>query len=146
MENKKSNLENHGQTNILIYGVPKVGLTTLAAKFPQPLFLNISDDVSRLDVPAVKIDSWPHFLKVAKDVSLDSSKFKTLVVSHIEGLWQILCDHITKESNGKNGTAAHNISELSFAEWRQALQLFEEKLIKLTRSQSFCRICSHQQR
>lgn len=117
--------------SLLIYGCPKVGLSTLAAEFPDPIFLNLRDDLSRLKAREIKVTDWAGFINAGAELSQGKYKFKTLVLAHIEDLWSMLTDHITKNSNQKNGTAANNISELSYGDWRQAMQIFEEKLEKL---------------
>jgi hypothetical protein len=120
-----------GNRSLLLYGSPKVGLSTLAAEFPDPLFLNLRDDLSRMKVKEIKITDWTGFINAGAELSQGKHSFKTLVLAHIEDLWSMLTDHITKSSNQRNGTAANNLSELSYGDWRQALQIFEEKLDKL---------------
>ena len=118
--------------SILIYGVPKIGLSTLANSFPDPLFLNLDDDLTYLEPKKeIKVSNWDDFIKAGSEISEGKHPSQTLVVAHTERLWQFACDHVTNLANGKNGTKAENISELSFSEWRMAMDLFETKLKKL---------------
>lgn len=121
----------NGNRSLLIYGCPKTGLSTMAAQFPDPLFLNLRDDLTRLNAREIKITDWTGFINAGAELSQGKHVFKTLVLAHVEDLWAMLTDHITKNSNQKNGTIASNISELSYGDWRQAMQIFEEKLDKL---------------
>jgi hypothetical protein len=118
--------------SLLIYGQPKIGLSTLASSMPDPLFLNLDDHLTHLkDVKEIDITCWQDFITAGAEISDGKQPSQTLVVSHTERLWGYVCDHLTKTSNGKNGTTAQNIAELSFAEWRMAIDLFEKKLAKL---------------
>jgi len=126
-----TNNHTNGKHSLLIYGCPKIGLSTLAAQFPDPLFLNLRDDLSRVNAREIKITDWTAFINAGAELSQGKHVFKTLVLAHIEDLWSMLTEHITNNSNQKNGTAANNLSELSYADWRQALLIFEEKLEKL---------------
>ena len=57
---------------IFIYGAPKIGKTTLAARFPNNLLLgvehgfNLIDDISAVDVP-----TWAEFKKYVKQLEND---------------------------------------------------------------------------
>lgn len=119
--------------SIMIYGAPKVGLTELAGRFPGPIaYFSLRDDPGRIRAEVFPIPDWPSFLKTAGEVHARKGDFRTVVLAHVEDLWSMLCDFTTRSSNQKNGSAASNLSELSYADWRQALQLFEEKLAKFT--------------
>jgi hypothetical protein len=118
--------------SILIYGQPKIGLSTLASQMPDPLFLNLDDDLSYLEPKKeIKVTCWNDFIRAGAEICEGKHPASTIVVSHIERFWTYVCDHITTVANGKNGTRAENISELSFSDWRMAIDLFENKLKKL---------------
>lgn len=119
--------------SILIYGVPKIGLSTLASQMPDPLFLNLDDNLDYLaPKKEIRITNWQDFIKAGSEICEGKHPAATIILSHLERLWQYTCDHVTEQANGKNGTRAENISELSFSDWRQAIDLFETKLKKLT--------------
>lgn len=118
--------------SLLLYGQPKIGLTELAGRFPAPIaFFNLKDDPSRIKAECFQIPDWPTFLIKAGEVSSRRDQFRTIIVGHVEDMWSQICDFVTRSSNQKNGSAAQNLSELSYADWRQALQILEEKLAKL---------------
>jgi hypothetical protein len=118
--------------SILLYGVPKIGLSTMASSFPEPVFINLDDHLNHLkNVKEISITNWDDFITAGAEISEGKHQSQTLVVSHTERLWQFACDHVTTVANGKNGTKAENISDLSFSDWRMAIDLFEKKLAKL---------------
>jgi hypothetical protein len=65
---------------IVIYGVESVGKTTLAAQTPNPLFLDVEDGTSHLDVPRLSVNSWTALEQAVKEVAAGGHEFKTLVV------------------------------------------------------------------
>ena len=63
---------------VVIYGVESVGKSTFAAKFPNPLFLDIEQGTSHLDVDRCEINTWKHLtdaLEVCK-----ATDYKTIVI------------------------------------------------------------------
>ena len=118
--------------SILIYGVPKIGLSTLANQLPDPLFINLDDNLDYLEPKKViNINNWQEFINAGAEICEGKHPCRTIVLSHVERLWTYVCDHITTVANGKNGTKAENISDLSYSDWRQAIDMFETKLKKL---------------
>lgn len=71
---------------VCLYGVHGIGKSTWASKWPKPLFLNLEDGLSDLDVPALpRPVDWDSF---ASQVNLLASEqelpFKTLVIDSID--------------------------------------------------------------
>jgi len=64
--------------------VESVGKTTLAAKMPQPLFLDIEDGCHHLDVASQTIKSWTELLEVVKELASGSYGYKTVVLDSID--------------------------------------------------------------
>jgi hypothetical protein len=63
---------------VVLYGVESVGKSTFAAKFPNPLFLDIEQGTSHLDVDRCEINTWKHLtdaLEVCK-----ATDYKTIVI------------------------------------------------------------------
>ena len=69
---------------VCFYGVESVGKTTLAAKMPQPLFLDIEDGCHHLDVASQTIKSWTELLEVVKELASGSYGYKTVVLDSID--------------------------------------------------------------
>jgi hypothetical protein len=117
---------------IMLYGQSKVGLSSIAAQFPAPLFLDINDNLDRLNVKALKINTWEEFLDRALEISKGKHGQQTIVVSHVDGLWDLAQDFTVNSYNKLNGASAKALSEVSYSIWKEALKLFEVKLGKLT--------------
>jgi hypothetical protein len=61
-----------------------VGKTTLAAKMPQPVFLDVEKGSAHLDVPRQEIKTWAELLEVVKELASGSYGYKTVVLDSID--------------------------------------------------------------
>jgi hypothetical protein len=67
---------------IVLYGVESVGKTTFAAKFPNPLFLDVEGGTAHLDVPRAEIGSWNELTQAITEChKLD---YQTIVIDSID--------------------------------------------------------------
>ncbi len=69
---------------VCFYGVESVGKTTLAAKMPQPVFLDVEKGSAHLDVPRQEIKTWAELLEVVKELASGSYGYKTVVLDSID--------------------------------------------------------------
>jgi len=63
---------------VVIYGVESVGKSTFAAQFPKPLFLDIEQGTSHLDVDRCDINSWKQLTDALAEAK--ATDYKTIVV------------------------------------------------------------------
>jgi hypothetical protein len=63
---------------VVIYGVESVGKSTFAAQFPKPLFLDIEQGTSHLDVDRCDIGNWKQLTDSLTECR--SSDYKTIVI------------------------------------------------------------------
>ncbi|MFH2108552.1 MAG: AAA family ATPase [Chrysiogenia bacterium] len=117
---------------ILLYGQSKIGLSTIAAQFPAPLFLNINDDLEQIKTRSLKIGSWEEFLEHALEISKGKYAPQTIIVSHTDGLWDLAQDFVVESFNKLNGANVKALADASYSLWKEALKLFEAKLVKLS--------------
>lgn len=64
----------------VIYGAEGVGKSSLAAQFPNPLFLDTEGGTSRLNVRRIRIANWEDLIATVKEVIDTPEVCKTLVV------------------------------------------------------------------
>ena len=77
---------------VVIYGVEGVGKTTLASKFPDPLFLDLEGGTSQLDVRRVSdIKTWKQLVDTLNEIFTDPTVCKTLVIDTADKVSE-LCD------------------------------------------------------
>jgi len=63
---------------VVIYGVESVGKSTFAAKFPKPLFLDIEQGTSHLDVDRCDIGSWKQLTEALAEAKV--TEYQTIVI------------------------------------------------------------------
>jgi hypothetical protein len=63
---------------VVLYGVESVGKSTFAAKFPKPLFLDIEQGTSHLDVDRCEINSWKQLTDALAEAK--ATDYKTIVI------------------------------------------------------------------
>lgn len=87
---------------IFTAGAPKVGKTTLASKFPKPLFAATEAGTNALNGVYVQpIKKWADFRKFTKELSKPEVQdmFETIVIDTVDILWD-LCEDFVLSSNG----------------------------------------------
>jgi len=109
---------------IVIYGVPGIGKTTLAANAPSPIFLPVEDGLGTLQVPAFpQPQSWSDVLSALNVLLNDDHPFQTVVLDSLDKLEPLIWDHVCKinkqdriESFGYGKGYVHALTE-----WRTLL-------------------------
>lgn len=78
------------ENTILQYGVPKIGKTTLASKFPDALFLLTEEGAKHLSIKAFHIKKWSDFLDRLKMIesAVQANEFplKTIIIDTVDNL------------------------------------------------------------
>ena len=111
----KSSLE---EQIILLYGVPKIGKSTLASQFDNPLFLATEAGLNNLEVFQVPIPTWEVFLENCKDIAGSKHEFRTIVVDTVDNLWKACSLHIREK---------HKIDHESQLEWGRGYALVKDE-------------------
>ena len=88
----------------LIYGRAKIGKSTLASQFPDPIFLATEPGLNHLEVFKVNCNSWEKFLEACAEIAKGQHKFKTVIVDTIDNLVVYCADWVCRE-NGINHPA-----------------------------------------
>jgi hypothetical protein len=63
---------------VVLYGVESVGKSTFAAQFPKPLFLDIEQGTSHLNVDRCDINSWKQLTEALAEAK--ATDYKTIVI------------------------------------------------------------------
>lgn len=86
---------------VIYYGVEGIGKTTIASKYPKPIFTGPETssqfDVARMPRPK----DWPDYLEQLKDLLDPAYDFQTLVTDSYDWLEQLLFDHMKKMDKAK---------------------------------------------
>ena len=100
---------------VLIYGENGVGKSSLASKFPSPLFLNIEDGVGDLDVDSTSvIKSVNDFMGCL--IAIWDTDYQTVVVDTVDWLEKLIFNEVAKEAGKKT------IDDIGFGKGYQAVE------------------------
>ena len=69
---------------VVVYGPEGIGKSTFASHFPDPLFLDIEDSTSQLDVKRIPdINSWAMLMGIIEEVTKEKP-CKTFVIDTVD--------------------------------------------------------------
>ena len=87
----------------VIYGTEGVGKSTLASKFPEPLFLDVEGGTSQLDIRRVEENStWEDLLSDITEVFRNPDICRTLVIDTADAAETLCIKHILTKYNQKS--------------------------------------------
>lgn len=87
----------------VIYGTEGVGKSTLASKFPEPLFLDVEGGTSQLDIRRVEVnDTWDELLSTVTEVFRNPDICRTLVIDTADAAETLCIQLILHKYNQKS--------------------------------------------
>lgn len=117
----------HTAVKTVIYGAEGIGKTTLAAQFPQPLFIDTEGSTKQLDVARLPAPSSWEMLLQELDFVISKRPCDTLVINTVDWAEQ-LCIADLCAKNGKSG-----IEDFGYGKgWEFEKESFGKFLNKLT--------------
>lgn len=93
---------------LIVYGVPGIGKTTLAAATPSPIFIPVEDGLGTLDVPTFpQPKTYDEVLDMIGTLVNEQHDYQTVVIDSLDKLepmiWQHVCDNV-QAAAGKKAT------------------------------------------
>lgn len=82
-------LEKNPKLNVLLYGAPGTGKTTIAGTFPNPIYLNIEAGVNTLtekEIDFVTIESWEEVKEVYNGLKDGTLKYDSVIIDSVTEL------------------------------------------------------------
>lgn len=115
---------------ILIYGPPKIGKTTLASEFPDPVFIQIEDgqntSVSLDGWGRAEIQSYGDVMEAMRSLYEEEHGFKTLVIDSVSELQVMIYDETCARGDEK-GNAKQRIEDFGYGKgYIYALNVWKE--------------------
>lgn len=86
---------------VVIYGAEGIGKTTLASQFPDPLFLDLEDGSSHIDVKRINdIGSWTDLSATIAEIIKTEGICRTLIIDTADKAEQLASKYLC-QANGK---------------------------------------------
>ena len=80
---------------VVIYGAEGIGKSSLAARFPDPLFIDTEGGTAHMDVRRIeKPQSWEEMLSVLKEVAATKDVCRTLVLDTADWAEQLIVSYL----------------------------------------------------
>lgn len=94
---------------ILLFGVPGIGKSTFASRFPSPYFLDLEEGTKKLDVTRDFPKSFSEVIQIVSELNSEKHSFQTLAVDSVDRLELLVWDEVIQEFNRdtKSAKAAH---------------------------------------
>lgn len=86
----------------VLYGVEGIGKTTLAAQWPEPLFLDTEDGTKQLDVARVSCPDWVTLRGAVAELAVDPGGYKSIVIDSIDWAERALIEFVCKQDGKKS--------------------------------------------
>ena len=84
----------------VIYGTEGIGKSTLASRFPDPLFLDIEGGTTQMDVRRIEAPkNWTELVGMVKEVAANPEICGTLILDTADRAESLLTDHICRKNN-----------------------------------------------
>ena len=88
---------------VVIYGSEGIGKTTIAAQFPNPLFIDTEGGTAQLDVRRIdRPQSWEELLTIIKEVAATPNICKTLVLDTADWAEALCMQHVCEKNGQKS--------------------------------------------
>lgn len=88
---------------VCFYGVESVGKTTLAAQAESPIFLDVENGTSHLDVPRVAVKTWGELIDSVRALATPQySQFRTVVLDSIDWAERLCIEDLKVEKKIKS--------------------------------------------
>ena len=83
---------------VVIYGSEGIGKTTIASKFPNPLFIDTEGGTSQLNVRRIdRPKTWEELCDIIKEVAANPEVCKTLVLDTADWAERLAVDKVCRE-------------------------------------------------
>jgi hypothetical protein len=113
----------------VIFGPEGVGKTTLAAQWPNPVFIDTEDGTRMMDVPRLpRPTSVPHLMGILDAFRKNPMGFKSLIIDTVDWLQDIFIESALAQTGLKamGWNKEHNAYTVLYREWTHFLEALND--------------------
>jgi len=109
-----------GRDRIAMYGTAGVGKSSLAAMLPKPLFVDVEEGSSKLNVSRVTASTWTDLRGTLTAIANDPPKgFRTIVLDTITRAQTLAEEHVIATYKTERGEKVDSLEKFSFGKgWK----------------------------
>lgn len=127
-----------GDYTWLLYGERKIGKTSLAAQFPETLFLMCEPGGKGLSIYQMPVASWGQFIEIITLLK-ETDQFKTVVIDTVDILYDLCMSAVCKNEGITHPADANDYGKT----WKKVSDTFENALRALIRTNRGVMFLSH---
>ncbi len=128
--------------SFLIYGMPKIGKTTLASSWPDALFLSCEPGTKGLEIYEIACTSWSG-LKKAVGLLEEDSRFASIIIDTVDEAYSLCMEHVCQklgiEHPGRDAAGREDFGK----SWKAVRDEFTKTLDRLLRTGRGLVLLSH---
>lgn len=126
---KSSPSDDLSDYSMLLYGSKKIGKTSLAAQFPDALFLALEPGTKALRVFSTPVPSWDHADAIVEALEKPGGcdRYKTIVVDTVDILYTHAFEHICKKQMINHPQEENDYG----ATWGEIRKLFRSLVVRI---------------
>lgn len=109
----------------IIYGVEGIGKTTIASKFPKPLFIDLEGSCGRYGFDRVEVANFNKLIGTIDEFAKDPSGYKTLVIDTLDKCERLCTDSVL----AADGKGKKSLADFAYGKGSVILAAEMEKLL-----------------
>ncbi|MDR1408876.1 MAG: ATP-binding protein [Oscillospiraceae bacterium] len=104
-----------GCQKVIVYGTEGIGKSTLASKFPMPVFIDIEGGTKQLDVRRIDgLRSWSMLMESVSYCMTIPDKCSTIVIDTADWAERLCVDHVCASQKNKKGDAVTSLEGFGY--------------------------------
>ena len=88
--------ENYNPKNLIIFGLPKVGKTTILSKLPKCLIIDLEDGTDYVESFSIKANNYKELFQIAQELKSNPGQFDFVAIDTITALEDIVLPYANK--------------------------------------------------
>ena len=93
---QKTKIKTNNPKNLIIFGLPKVGKTTILSKLPKCLIIDLEDGTDYVESFSIKANNYKELFQIAQELKSNPGQFDFVAIDTITALEDIVLPYANK--------------------------------------------------